>query len=256
MTVDKMNIQASQYVFPYHHIPHIDRDGCGSRCRYLEWGYQYLCYQLHIRDIVLKLTPSSVLEVGCGDGVFIGNLKDKVKTLAGCDPDKRALQFARAFCPQAEFYTTKADGVPGTFDVVVSIEVLEHIPPEDVSRFLQTLAAKTKPGGHIVLSVPTTVIPLTPKHYRHYEISTLKTEILTANVPLEIVQFEYVYRHSFLAKIYLRFTHNRLWSFEFHPLRKMFWKYVWNRLRTAKEKNARHLVVVLKKEAKEPEQNE
>lgn len=250
-----MNIQANQYIFPYHHIPHIDQDGYGSRCRYWKWGYEYLCYQLHIRDIVLKLAPLSVLDAGCGDGAFIGSLKDTVKTLAGCDPVQRAIQFAKAFNPQVEFYTSQVERVPGTFDVVAAIEVLEHLPPENVSHFLRSLAAKTRPGGHIVLSVPTTVMPLNPKHYRHYDMPTLKTELSAADVPLKIVLFEYVYRHSFLAKIYLWVTNNSLWSFELHLLRKVFWKYVWNRLRAADEKTGRHLVVVLRKETKAPEHN-
>ncbi|MGA2915425.1 MAG: class I SAM-dependent methyltransferase [Sedimentisphaerales bacterium] len=249
MTADKQNIQINQYVFPYHHIPYIDGNGYGSRCRYLSWGYEYLCYQLHIRDIVLKFAPSSVLEVGCGDGAFIGNLAGKVKNLTGCDPAERAIQFARAFYPQVEFYAAQADGVPGTFDFVAAIEVLEHISPEKVCHFLQSLAVKTKPGGHIVLSVPTTVAPLNPKHHRHYDISILKTELSAANVPLKMVSFEYVYRQSFLAALYLRFTYNKLWSFEFYPLRKVFWKYVWNRLRIADEKTGRHLIAVLKREA-------
>jgi 2-polyprenyl-3-methyl-5-hydroxy-6-metoxy-1,4-benzoquinol methylase len=255
MAIDKINIQANQYVFPYHHIPYIDGDGYGNRYRCLGWGYEYLCYLLHIRDIVLKLDSSSVLDVGCGDGAFITSLKDKVKTLAGCDPDKRAIQFAKAFCPQAEFYAEQASCVTDTFDTVTALEVLEHIPSENVSCFLQLLAAKTRTDGHVVISVPTTVMPLTSKHFRHYDISTLKTEISAANVPLKVVFFEYVYRYNFLFELYLRLTSNKICSIEFRPLRKMLWKYVWNKLRQADEKTGCHLVAVLKKEAKESEHN-
>ena len=71
---------------------------------------------------------------------------------------------------------------------MTAIEVLEHIPPQEVSSFIKNLVERTSIGGHVILSVPTTVKPLTEKHYRHYTFDSLHKEIREANVPLEVVK--------------------------------------------------------------------
>jgi SAM-dependent methyltransferase len=43
-------------------------------------------------------------------------------------------------------------GEPGTFDVVICEQVLEHV--EDPFLAARTLAAMCRPGGHVVVSVP------------------------------------------------------------------------------------------------------
>lgn len=51
------------------------------------------------------------------------------------------------------------DQVEGTFDVVVSLEVVEHIPPDDVGDWLAAVADRVAPGGVLFLSTPNTFHP-------------------------------------------------------------------------------------------------
>ena len=61
---EKFDIQESEYVFPYHYIPHFDCHGVPMRSQTLGWGFDYLCYLKHIASLVLERNPSSVLDVG------------------------------------------------------------------------------------------------------------------------------------------------------------------------------------------------
>ncbi len=245
--MNKYDIQDKQYAFPYHYIPHLDANGYGIRLRHLPWGFEYLCYQLHVKEIVETLQPLSVLEVGCGDGFFIGQLGGCIKRRVGVDLSERAISFACAFHPEVEFYAVNAAELDEKFDAVAAIEVLEHIADAETGKFILTLSERTKTGGHVVLSVPTTAVPPQEKHYRHYDMSLLEREVKSSGAPLEIKSVEYVYRLNVVTKLYNRFTNNAIWIMELHPVRKMIWSYTWERLRIADQKNGRHLVVVLEK---------
>ena len=169
MTEDKFKIQDDLYEFPYHHIPYFDGNGYGRRYRDLQWGFEYLCYLKYAKEIVESLRPSSVLDVGCGTGRFIGLLGDSIHRKVGVDLSERAIAFAKAFHAATkdagiDFHATDASCIAGDFDVVTAIEVLEHIPDAEVPGFLQTLMSRAKSGGHVLLSVPTTNCPLNRKH--------------------------------------------------------------------------------------------
>ena len=66
--------QDAEYVFPYHHIAHFDSAGSASRARILQWAVEYLVYMRRVVDLVAERAPQSVLDVGGGDGRFLGLL--------------------------------------------------------------------------------------------------------------------------------------------------------------------------------------
>jgi 2-polyprenyl-3-methyl-5-hydroxy-6-metoxy-1,4-benzoquinol methylase len=235
--------QAALYSFPYHHLAHVDEDG-GVRCgRVIGWGLEYMCYVLHIRDLVRELRPSSLLEVGCGDGRVIG-LLDEVAQRTGVDLDARAVGFARAFHPAIEFHVLDAGELRGTFDLVLAVEVLEHVPDEGVTSFLRSLSARARPGGHVIISVPTTVIPLNPKHHRHYDRNLLERQVAASGAALRLKRVEYVYRDTRRTRLYRRLISNRLWAGDIHLLRGPAWRHVWNVARHGDSSNGKHLVSV------------
>jgi 2-polyprenyl-3-methyl-5-hydroxy-6-metoxy-1,4-benzoquinol methylase len=245
--LDKYKIQDYQYSFPYHYIPHFDSKGVGVCFRTLSWGFEYLCYLNHIRELVHSLTPSSVLEVGCGDGRVISMLDWGIDRRVGIDPSKQAIGFAKAFHHDVEFLSIDAGELKETFDVVLAVEVLEHIPDNQINTFFKTLEEHANRDGYVVVSVPTTVVPVRKKHYRHYDMNLFRKQLEEADVHLDIVNVEYVYKKSRLVKQYLKFTQNHYWFIELRALNCLMWNYVWKRLRKTDEKRGQHLVVVLRK---------
>lgn len=241
--MEKSDIQESQYVFPYHYLPHFDRAGIPHRIRHLRWGLEYLCYQRHIKALAESLSPSTVIEVGCGDGYLIGSLDSSIAR-TGVDLSERAIRFACAFHPDVYFAAVDAAQVSGTFDVVLAVEVLEHIPDVALSGFIRTLRDRVKPGGHLIISVPSVVVPVHPKHFRHYTAERLVAQVTEACPELQPIQQQYIYAPPRWLEVVEKITMNRAVAFEWTWLNALIWKYVWTRKRLADANSGRHVVAV------------
>ncbi|MFQ5509087.1 MAG: class I SAM-dependent methyltransferase [Leptospirillia bacterium] len=96
----------------------------------------------------------SVLEFGCGIGLFLPTLAERYGTVYAIDlyPQYAELLARRMDLP-VRFVPT-LDSVPdGTLDAVVAADVLEHV--EDLPDWVRTFHAKLKPGGTMLVSGPT-----------------------------------------------------------------------------------------------------
>lgn len=244
---DKFKIQDKQYNFPYHYLPHFDEKGAVQRYRVLTWGLEYLCYLKHVEEMVKKIQPSSVLEVGCGDGRLTGILAEHYPKVLGVDISEKAILLAQGIHGKNTFQNIDAANLEENFDVVIAMEVLEHIPDEYVSSFLKTLSDRTNDGGSVIITVPSKILPLHPKHYRHYDIELFQQQLNEANTELEITTFEHIYKKSFGTKLYQKISNNRFFYFECHFWRRWIWKNTWKKNRFAKANTGHHLVVHLKK---------
>lgn len=242
----RAEIQEAQYEFPYHHIPNLGNDGSVSLSRRMAWGLEYLCYQNHVVDVVTKMKPNSVLEVGCGDGRFLGTLPSSIPIRIGVDLSERAISFAKAFHPHCTFHAADVATLDNKFDVITAIEVLEHIPDGMVPNFLNVVAQKMKDDGYFIITVPTVVLPLNPKHFRHYTVDVLRGQLAAANSPMRIEKVEYVYSKPMWFPLMRRLFDNRFFSLEVKPFMRWAWKRVWNSHRYADEKTGFHMVAYLR----------
>lgn len=245
----KFSLQDSEYSFPYHYLPHIDpASGVGMVARRLGWGLEYLTYLLHCRDLVADLGPTSLLDVGCGDGRFLGLFGGPVDRRVGLDLSENAIRFATAFNPNAEFRV--ASSIDEQFDVVTAIEVLEHIPPDEADGFIRNLVRSVRPGGHIVISVPTVNARLQRKHYRHFTLETLidAVQVPEPSLSLQSSEFLATSRPDALTRVATLASGNRYWKFDFLPLQAFLWNRTWQR-RVSTPDRGRHLVTVWRKAA-------
>lgn len=249
--MNKGAIQESQYAFPYHYLPHLDADGRAYRGRYLKWGYEYLCYHQHVRETVAALQPQSIVEVGCGDGSLIGSLTVAERRV-GVDISKRAIAFAQAFHPEVDFRANDAAELSESFDVVLAAEVLEHIPDEGVSRFLKTLERLAKPGGHVVISVPSIVQRLNKKHYRHYCAKMLTTQVQEAAPNLRLERLDDVFAPARWFRWLAKMTCNRNFILEVPAVNRLLWRHASGRARHGAPGKGRHLVAIFTKRATAP----
>lgn len=93
-----------------------------------------------------------LLEVGCGTGWLTKIAVTRLGAEAtGIDLSPAAIELARVACPEAEFVcgNFSATGLQGPFDVVVSADVIGHVP--DHGEFIENVASLLRPGGILVL---------------------------------------------------------------------------------------------------------
>lgn len=113
-----------------------------------------------VRRLIERHAPRreslSILDAGCGTGgtlAALGKLEG-ASELWGCDLAPEALQLCRqrGFDRLKESCVESLDFPAESFDVVVSCDVLEHIPDDDcaMAEMVRVLA----PGGICVLTVP------------------------------------------------------------------------------------------------------
>ena len=103
-----------------------------------------------IVPIVMELLrPTSVVDVGCGQGLWLSVFAEhSVTDLVGVDGDyvdRQALRIPADRFVAHDLATPLR--LPRTFDLVVSLEVAEHLPPDRAAVFVESLTHL----GHAVL---------------------------------------------------------------------------------------------------------
>lgn len=93
-----------------------------------------------------------MLDVGCGTGRWSKYLSDKVKFIEAIDPSKAIFAADRLLgdIPNIRLSNASTNNIPfddKTFDFVMSVGVLHHIP--DTKKALADCVAKVKIGGHM-----------------------------------------------------------------------------------------------------------
>ncbi len=166
---EKQRIQEASYDFPYHYL-----DLVIDEYRLLR-NVEYLGRLEIVKGLLEPYSGQSILDVGCGDGRFCYELRDKNARVTGVDFSESAIRFARAFNPGVEFFVQDVAhlDLPCQFDDIVLIEALEHFAPDRIPAILQSLARVLKEDGRLILTVPSTNLPLLEKHYQHFTPQTL-----------------------------------------------------------------------------------
>ncbi|NIR61065.1 MAG: bifunctional 2-polyprenyl-6-hydroxyphenol methylase/3-demethylubiquinol 3-O-methyltransferase UbiG, partial [Gammaproteobacteria bacterium] len=104
------------------------------------------------------LAGQRVLDVGCGGGLLAEAMARRGATVTGIDMAAEALRVARAHAAAQEVAVTYeratpeeyATRHPEAFDVVVCLELLEHVP--DPAAVVAACARLARPGGQVIFS--------------------------------------------------------------------------------------------------------
>jgi 2-polyprenyl-3-methyl-5-hydroxy-6-metoxy-1,4-benzoquinol methylase len=97
-----------------------------------------------IADSIMKVfCPKSVIDVGCGPGQLLLELKERGVACRGLEYSSAALNISRQNGLNVTQFDLEHDMLPGDFkaDLVVSTEVAEHLPGHSADRFVNILCA-------------------------------------------------------------------------------------------------------------------
>lgn len=237
--MNKFEIQDSLYDLPYHYLAGFEKGKAFYLHRKINWGLDYMTYISFVAGLVKELAPNSLLDVGCGDGRLTAEVKPFVPVVRGIDLSSGAIAWARVLNPEVEYACMAVGEESGKFDVITLVEVLEHIPDDDVGRFLRETAGCIRETGSLVVSVPSMNLPVPNKHYRHYSLETLR-EALAEHFRIE--KSWWIYRRSAAEWLIRNCLCNRLFTSNMASIRRMLWSIHERYTYHAKASNAAHIV--------------
>jgi SAM-dependent methyltransferase len=100
----------------------------------------------------------TALEIGCAEGIFTQMLMERCDSLVAVDISSIALERARQRCQRngrIRFHELdiRVDSLPGTFDLIVAVHVLEYIrSPFSLRRIRRKLVESLRGGGYLLVA--------------------------------------------------------------------------------------------------------
>ncbi len=113
----------------------------------------YARFQLRAVNRMLadvRLDGARALDVGCGSGRWSRWLRDRGAQVVAIDPTQTMLEAAERLSPGVEFHrmsATEIDLPAQTFDLVVSVTVIQHLRPDEQEAAAAAMCRVVKPGG-------------------------------------------------------------------------------------------------------------
>jgi len=209
----------------------------------LRWAHKEgLC-----RIVLARLERAKdVLDYGCGDGWYAARFVVAGLRTCGVDKSARAIGFASRIVPEGRFEVADGSAIPfpdSSFDAVTCIQVFEHMTEEAIAAALREIARVLRPGGKLIVSVPSTNRPMSKAHLRHYTVASLEAGLSGFGCISEIVGHEARNRWSLRAR---KVFDNRFWLCRL-PARFFYDRFYLRRLNEVSPSSAMNLVAVLVK---------
>lgn len=113
----------------------------------------------YLREVLPASAPR-VLEWGCGPARILAHLGEALGApdarLFGCDPDPRAVDYARAAYPRIEFMHSPplppTSYAAASFDAIYGVSIFTHLPIAAARAWTAELARLTAPDGGVLVT--------------------------------------------------------------------------------------------------------
>jgi SAM-dependent methyltransferase len=113
-----------------------------------------------LEPLIRQVPPGArLLDVGCSFGFFLLAARRTGFRIRGIEPDPQAYEYATRLLGDGVMHHGVLDGSnapPGSADVVSTLDVIEHIPPEEHEAFAATVRQTLTMQGVWVIKVPST----------------------------------------------------------------------------------------------------
>jgi len=156
--------------------PHVDQDKIMARERNVSQRAAL------IKGFLNK--EASVLDIGCGEGLFLKELKIYVEDIKGLEPTRFYADYARRELKidVRQGAIEDVDFPEGSFNMITIFHVLEHF--QDPDKALEKISCWLQPEGCLVVEVPDISSPyarykgpawelITPEHRFHFTAESL-----------------------------------------------------------------------------------
>ena len=172
-----------------------------------------------------RLAGKRVLDVGCGGGILSDAMARRGAEVLGIDLASKPLKVAQLHALEAgtsrvDYREVAAEALaeemPGAFDVITCMEMLEHVPdPASIVRACATLA---KPGGWLFFST----INRNPKAFL---MAIVGAEYLLKLLPKGTHEYARFLRPSELARACrdAGLALHESCGLEYHPITRRYW---------------------------------
>jgi len=154
-----------------------------------------------------KLEKGKLLDVGCGTGAFLNNMKQAGWEITGLEPDANAREKAASLygidplSPEQLFQLSA-----GSFNAITLWHVLEHV--HDLQGYTRQLAKLLAPGGRLFIAVP---------NYTSYDAAFYKECWAAYDVPRHLYHFSPKSMEQLLSAHQLQlFTCKPMWFDSFY----------------------------------------
>jgi cyclopropane fatty-acyl-phospholipid synthase-like methyltransferase len=168
--------------------------------RYQERSGRGELRRLQVERLLERLVPGSdVLEMGCGSGEPVTRLLSAAHHVVAVDLSGAQLRLAARNAPRATLLQSSMLDLafePGSFDAVVAVYSVDHVPREHHADLIARVAAWLRPGGFFLASLGAGDEPGSveegwlgePMFFSHFDPPTNRALVQRAG--LEVLQLE------------------------------------------------------------------
>lgn len=153
----------------------------------------------YLKNVIGDVKGKTILDIGCGGGLISVPLSRLGGKVTGVDADKQAITVAKQHSTtqglEIEFLHGAAENLVADgrqFDVVVALEVIEHIDNPDL--FVKLCSELVKPDGVIIFSTLS-------RTWKSYALGIFAAERLLQWVPVGTHDWKKFIKPSELAKL-------------------------------------------------------
>ena len=245
----QQKFQEEEYDFPYHHLPSLGNNYWELGKWYFD-GLEYLAILTHVKNLINESKPNNILDFGCGDGRLSLELqKEGFLNIVGMDISEKALNYAKVFNKgingNIKFVSSFDKIENNKFDLIVAMEVLEHIHENELPEIIKKLFLILEDNGKFIVTVPhLNKKPIPMKHFRHYDLELIRNHV---SEYFNIDDAQYLIKLGFIKKMIRQVMINRFFILNWKPLTRLT-KIIYERfVLKATKRSGSNLVVILSK---------